>query len=156
MLFAVILTACVFASCSKDDDDNSGAASSLTMNGEAIKVKSIEGEYDPSTSFRAFTFWVNDASVINTGVYIQGTLSTKLENLSTGSDITSKLGLLMEYNRDEYITDSDFRSGNLVVQNIDTSKKVLTLEFKNLKYTNNLKKEVVLNGTLTIPYKILE
>lgn len=58
MLFAVILTACVFASCSKDDDDNSGAASSLTMNGEAIKVKSIEGEYDPSTSFRAFTFWV--------------------------------------------------------------------------------------------------
>ena len=43
MLFAVILTACVFASCSKDDDDNSGAASSLTMNGEAIKVKSIEG-----------------------------------------------------------------------------------------------------------------
>lgn len=120
MLFAVILTACVFASCSKDDDDNSGAASSLTMNGEAIKVKSIEGEYDPSTSFRAFTFWVNDASVINTGVYIQGTLSTKLENLSTGSDITSKL------------------------------------EFKNLKYTNNLKKEVVLNGTLTIPYKILE
>jgi len=121
------------------------------------KVKSIEGEYDPSTSFRAFTFWVNDASVINTGVYIQGTLSTKLENLSTGSDITSKLGLLMEYNSgDEYITDSDFRSGNLVVQNIDTSKKVLTLEFKNLKYTNNLKKEVVLNGTLTIPYKILE
>ena len=156
MLFAVILTACVFASCSKDDDDNSGAASSLTMNGEAIKVKSIEGEYDPSTSFRAFTFWVNDASVINTGVYIQGTLSTKLENLSTGSDITSKLGLLMEYSGDEYITDSDFRSGNLVVQNIDTSKKVLTLEFKNLKYTNNLKKEVVLNGTLTIPYKILE
>ena len=121
------------------------------------KVKSIEGEYDPSTSFRAFTFWVNDASVINTGVYIQGTLSTKLENLSTGSDITSKLGLLMEYNSgDEYITDGDFRSGNLVVQNIDTSKKVLTLEFKNLKYTNNLKKEVVLNGTLTIPYKILE
>lgn len=157
MLFAVILTACVFASCSKDDDDNSGAASSLTMNGEAIKVKSIEGEYDPSTSFRAFTFWVNDASVINTGVYIQGTLSTKLENLSTGSDITSKLGLLMEYNSgDEYITDGDFRSGNLVVQNIDTSKKVLTLEFKNLKYTNNLKKEVILNGTLTIPYKILE
>lgn len=104
-----------------------------------------------------FTFWVNDASVINTGVYIQGTLSTKLENLSTGSDITSKLGLLMEYNSgDEYITDGDFRSGNLVVQNIDTSKKVLTLEFKNLKYTNNLKKEVVLNGTLTIPYKILE
>ena len=154
MLFAVILTACVFASCSKDDDDNSGAASSLTMNGEAIKVKSIEGEYDPSTSFRAFTFWVNDASVINTGVYIQGTLSTKLENLSAGSDITSKL---MEYNSgDEYITDSDFRSGNLVVQNIDTSKKVLTLEFKNLKYTNNLKKEVILNGTLTIPYKILE
>ena len=100
---------------------------------------------------------INDASVINTGVYIQGTLSTKLENLSTGSDITSKLGLLMEYNSgDEYITDSDFRSGNLVVQNIDTSKKVLTLEFKNLKYTNNLKKEVVLNGTLTIPYKILE
>ena len=124
MLFVVILTACVFASCSKDDDDNSGAASSLTMNGEAIKVKSIEGEYDPSTSFRAFTFWVNDASVINSG--------------------------------DEYITDSDFRSGNLVVQNIDTSKKVLTLEFKNLKYTNNLKKEVILNGTLTIPYKILE
>lgn len=156
MLFAVILTACVFASCSKDDDDNLGAASSLTMNGEAIKVKSIEGEYDPSTSFRAFTFWVNDASVINTGVYIQGTL-TKLENLSAGSDITSKLGLLMEYNSgDEYITDSDFRSGNLVVQNIDTSKKVLTLEFKNLKYTNNLKKEVILNGTLTIPYKILE
>lgn len=113
-----------FASCSKDDDDNSGAASSLTMNGEAIKVKSIEGEYDPSTSFRAFTFWVNDASVINTGVYIQGTLSTKLENLSAGSDITSKLGLLMEYNSgDEYITDSDFRSGNLVVQNIDTSKR---------------------------------
>ena len=63
----------------------------------------------------------------------------------------------LEYNSgDEYITDSDFRSGNLVVQNIDTSKKVLTLEFKNLKYTNNLKKEVVLNGTLTIPYKILE
>ena len=30
----------------------------------------------------------------------------------------------MEYNSgDEYITDSDFRSGNLVVQNIDTSKK---------------------------------
>ena len=132
MLFAVILTACVFASCSKDDDDNSGAASSLTMNGEAIKVKSIEGEYDPSTSFRAFTFWVNDASVINTGVYIQGTLSTKLENLSTGSDITSKLGLLMEYNSgDEYITDSDFRSGNLVVQNIDTSK---TLKFHSYAF----------------------
>lgn len=157
MLFAVILTACVFVSCSKDDDDNSGSASSLTMNGEAIKVKSIEGEYDPSTSFRAFTFWVNDASVINTGVYIQGTLSIKLDNLAAGSDITSKLGLLIEYNSgDEYITDSDFRSGNLVVQNIDTSKKVLTLEFKNLKYTNNLKKEVVLNGTLTIPYKIIE
>ena len=54
MLFAVILTACVFASCSKDDDDNLGAASSLTMNGEAIKVKSIEGEYDPSTSSQSF------------------------------------------------------------------------------------------------------
>ena len=78
MLFAVILTACVFASCSKDDDDNSGAASSLTMNGEAIKVKSIEGEYDPSTSFRAFTFWVNDASVINTGVYIQVRFSARV------------------------------------------------------------------------------
>ena len=122
-----------------------------------LRSKVLKVSNDPSTSFRAFTFWVNDASVINTGVYIQGTLSTKLENLSAGSDITSKLGLLMEYNSgDEYITDSDFRSGNLVVQNIDTSKKVLTLEFKNLKYTNNLKKEVILNGTLTIPYKILE
>lgn len=158
MLFVVLLTTCIFTSCSKDDDDNnSGAASSLTMNGEAIKVTSIEGQYDPSTSFRAFTFWVNDASVINTGVYIQGTLSTKLDNLATGDDITSKLGLLMEYNKgDEYITDGDFRSGNLVIQSIDTSKKVLTLEFKNLRYLNNLKKEVVLNGTLIIPYTILE
>lgn len=158
MLFVVLLTTCVFASCSKDDDDsNSGAASSLTMNGEAIKVKSIEGQYDPSTSFRAFSFWVNDVSIINTGVYIQGALSIKLDNLTAGNDITSKFGLLMEYNNgDESITDRDFRSGNLVIQSIDTSKKVLTLEFKNLKYLNNLKKEVALNGTLTIPYTILE
>lgn len=155
MLLAVILSACMFVACSKDDD--AGAASTLTMNGEAIKIKSIESEYEPTASFRPFSFWVNDATGANSGVYIQGTLSSKLESLVAGSDITSKLSLLLEYNNgDEYVSEDDYRSGKLILQSIDLSKKVLTLEFNSLKYINNLKKDVVLNGTLTIPYKILE
>lgn len=155
MLFAVILTACVFTSCSKDDDD-AGAGSTLTMNGEAIKIKSLEGEYDPSASFDAFTFWVNDASAAAVGVYIQATLSAKLESIETGKDLTKSFGMLIQFKGgDEYVTDSS-RSGNLVVQSIDTSKKVLTLEFKNLKYVSNLKNEVLLNGTLSIPYQVVK
>ena len=37
MVLAVILSACMFVSCSKDDD--AGVASTLTMNGEGIKIK---------------------------------------------------------------------------------------------------------------------
>jgi hypothetical protein len=155
MVLAVILSACMFVSCSKDDD--AGVASTLTMNGEGIKIKSIEGEYEPTASFRPFSFWVNDATAANGGVYIQGTLSGKLESLVVGEDITSRLSLLLEYNSgDEYVSEDDYRSGKLVLQALDLSKKVLTLEFSNLKFINNLQKEVVLNGTLTIPYQILE
>lgn len=155
VLFAVVLTVCVFASCSKDDDD-AGFTSTLTMNGEAVKVSMLEGEYDPEASFRAFSFWVNDASASAGGVYIQGSLSVKLESLEAGKDLTKSLSLLLQLkNGDEYIVDGS-RSGSLTVQNIDTSKRVLTLEFKNLKYVSNLKNEVVLNGTLAIPYQIVE
>lgn len=155
MLFVVLMTACIFVSCSKDDDD-AGAGSTLTMNGEAVKIKSLEGEYDPSTSFKAFSFWVNDASSAAGGVYLQGDLSVKLESLEVGKDLTKSFGMLLQFKGgDEYVTDGS-RSGSLVVQSIDTSKKVLVLEFRNLKFVSNLKNEVLLNGTLAIPYQIVE
>lgn len=143
MSFAVILTACIFMSCSKDDD----AVFNLTMNGEAINIKSLKGEYDPSSSFY---FWINDWTMTEQ-VCFYGSLSVKLENIEIGKDLTESLSMTADIKGDRIYT---YHSGSLSVQSIDTSKKILTLEFKNLKYVSSLKNEVLLNGTLAIPYKM--
>lgn len=48
-----------------------------------------------------------------------------------------------------------YQSGKIIVKNVDSSKKVLTVEFKEAKYLSNLKKSVVINGTLTVTYKVI-
>ncbi|WP_178794075.1 hypothetical protein [Bacteroidaceae bacterium] len=169
LLFIIVLPSCIFVSCSKDDDDNSGAVSTLQMNGTPIKIYSnVDGEWD---SRDKFAFWVNDAGVIikNDGVYIQAYIS-KTDNdiknqtltINVGEDITQRLGLLLNYKQgDGYVIgDIDYLSGNVKVSEHDKTKHILTLSFENLTYDSTDDDDVsidkvVLTGTLVIPYKVI-
>jgi len=169
LLFIIVLPSCIFVSCSKDDDDNSGAVSTLQMNGTPIKIYSnVDGEWD---SRDEFAFWVNDAGVIikNDGVYIQAYIS-KTDNdiknqtltINVGEDITQRLGLLLNYKQgDGYVIgDIDYLSGNVKVSEHDKTKHILTLSFENLTYDSTDDDDVsidkvVLTGTLVIPYKVI-
>ena len=169
LLFTVVLTVCFFISCSKDDDDNSEAVSTLQMNGTPIKIYSgIDGEWD---SRDKFDFWVNDAAIIvkDDGVYIQANINktdSDIKNetltINVGEDVTNRLGLLLNYKHgDGYVIgEIDYLSGSVKVAEHDKTKHILTLVFDNLTYDSTDDDDVsvdkvVLTGTLAIPYKVI-
>lgn len=172
VLFAVY----TFIGCSDDDEPDSSSTSTLEMNGVPIKVYSnTDGEWD---SRDGFNLWVNGADVIihNDGVYIQGKISRTDDDIrnntltiNIGEDVTDRFSILLEYNHfDGYVTGwgrdnnavSTYLSGNVKVKSIDKTKHILTLEFENLTYDSTddddmSVDEIVLTGTLAIPYKVI-
>lgn len=155
-----------FAACSDDDDDNGGNTSStLTINNEAIEITDLEAEYDGGTFF----FWVNDVATTDKRVYIQAEFSTK-ESVSAGTDITSKFEILFQRNggREWFVGEgknsgssmlgegyNSYRGGNIVIKDIDSNKKTITIEFKEVQYFSNLKNTITINGTLKLNYKVI-
>lgn len=142
----------LFIACSSDDDNNS---STLTVNGQSVKFFSVEGEYDPEGSFDYFTFWINDITSTSNSIYMQATIPYTVK-LVSGVDITNDCSILMQWDGgSEYIM-GDYRSGKLTIENFDTKNKIATLKFDNYKCVSNLRNETILNGTLIIPYKVIE
>ena len=142
-----------FSSCS-DDDDNSGGKtkSTLTVDGKAIEIIDLEAEYDDG----AFLFWVNDALSTDKRVYIQAEFAAK-ENISAATDITSKFEILFQRNKgNEWFLEDSYRSGSILVKEIDNNKKTLTIEFKEVKYVSNFNNAIVLNGTLSMTYTVVQ
>lgn len=155
---SVLLILCisiVSTSCSDDDDDNidgNKTKSTLTVDGKAIEITDLEAEYDDG----AFLFWVNDALSTHSRVYIQAEFSAK-ETISVGTDITSKFEVLFQRNSGkEWFMEDGFRSGSIVIKEIDNNKKTLTIEFKEVKYVSNLNNGIVLNGTLALNYTVVQ
>lgn len=158
MLLSMITILCFglsLSSCSDDDDDdNSGGKtkSTLTVDGKAIEITDLEAEYDDG----AFLFWVNDALSTDKRVYIQAEFSAK-ENISAGTDITSNFSILFQRNKgNEWFLENGYRSGSIFVKEIDNNKKALTIEFKEVKYVSNLNNAIVLNGTLSMTYTVVQ
>ena len=154
-LFLCLFLAFSISSCSKDDEadiDNGGdTKSSLTVDGKSVEITDLEAEYEGGV----FAFWVNDALSTDKRVYIQAEFSAK-ESISAETDIKSKFSILFQRNKgSEWFMQDGYQSGKIIVKNVDSSKKVLTIEFKEAKYLSNLKKSVVINGTLTVTYKVI-
>lgn len=156
-LTVLVMVCCIsisFSSCSSDDDNNENGGntkSSLTVDGKSIEITDLEAEYENNE----FTFWVNDVATTDTRVYIQADFSAK-ESINTETDITSKFSILFQRNKgSEWFTEDSYQSGKIIIKSIDSSKKVLTVEFQDAKYLSNLKKSVVINGTLTVTYKVI-
>jgi|GEM_PF-6392611 len=156
-----------FVACGSDDDDdidNGGnTKSSLTVDGKSVEIADLEAEYEDGV----FSFWVNDAATTNKRVYIQADFSAK-ENLSAETDITSKFNILFQRNSgaEWFVGDGNkqsgaipeynsYRSGSIIVKNIDVNKKIFTVEFKDAKYLSNLKNLIAINGILVMNYKVI-
>jgi len=155
LFFPVFILLATLIACSDDDDNTS---SSLTFNGQSIKISDVEGELNPEGSWDMFTFWVNDAFFTHKSVYIQATIPYDVE-LVDGANITTDTSILMQWNDgDEYFMSNmgNYRSGKILIESMDTNKKVLTLAFNDYKCVSNLRNEAILSGTLVIPYKVIE
>lgn len=144
-----------FSACGNDDDDDiedgGNTKSSLTVDGKSVEITDLEAEYEDGV----FAFWVNDVQTTEKRVYIQAEFSAK-ESISTETDVTSKFSILFQRNKgSEWFVQDSYQSGKIIVKNVDNSKKVLTVEFKEAKYLSNLKKTIVINGTLTVTYKVI-
>lgn len=155
-LSVLVMVCCIsisFSACGDDDDiDNGGnTKSSLTVDGKSVEITDLEAEYEDGV----FAFWVNDVQTTDKRVYIQAEFSSK-ESINTETDVTSKFSILFQRNKgSEWFMQDGYQSGKIIVKNVDNSKKVLTVEFKEAKYLSNLKKSVVINGTLTVTYKVI-
>lgn len=157
-----------FASCSDDGDDEkgeTGGQSTLTVDGQSAKIDDLEAEYDDGTFF----FWVNDVATTDKRIYIQAAFTAK-ESVSTGTDITSKFEILFQRNSgNEWFVGegknssgsmlgegyNSYRGGNIVIKDIDSNKKTITIEFKEVQYFSNLKNTITINGTLKLNYKVI-
>lgn len=157
-LSVLVMLCCIsisFSACGDDDEDdidNGGnTKSSLTVDGKSVEITDLEAEYEDGV----FAFWVNDVQTTEKRVYIQAEFSAK-ESISAETDVTSKFSILFQRNKgSEWFVQDGYQSGKIIVKNIDSSKKVLTVEFKEAKYLSNLKKSIVINGTLTVTYKVI-
>lgn len=164
MIFSVSLS---FVSCSDDDDDEgeSGGQSTLSIDGQSAKIDDLEAEYDDGTFF----FWVNDVATTDKRVYIQAEFTAQ-ESVSAGTDITSKFEILFQRNggREWFVGEGKnsnssvlgegynaYRSGTIVVKDIDSNKKTITIEFQEVHYLSNLKNTITINGTLKLNYKVI-
>lgn len=168
ILLALLLTfGFIFPSCSSDDEDGgeTGGQSTLTVDGQSAKIDDLEAEYDDGTFF----FWVNDVATTDKRVYIQAEFAAK-ESISAGTDITSKFEILFQRNggREWFVGEGKnsnssmlgegynaYRAGNIVVKEIDSNKKTITIEFKEVQYFSNLKNTITINGILKLNYKVI-
>lgn len=168
-LSVLVMVCCIsisFSACGDDEDDiddGGNMKSSLTVDGKFVEITNLEAEYEDGV----FSFWVNDVTTTNKGIYIQADFSAK-ENISTEMDITSKFNILFQRNsgNEWFVGDGNkqsgvipeynsYRSGNIIVKHTDVNKKILTIEFRNSKYLSNLKNLIVINGTLVMSYKVI-
>lgn len=150
-LLVVLCFGFSFVACSNDDDGSGTINSTLVVNNEAIEITDLEAEYDDGT----FSFWVNDVATTDKRVYIQAEFSAK-ENISAGTNITSKFEILFQRNKGtEYFMEDAYQSGIITIKEIDSSKKIFTIEFKEVKYISNLRNSIILNGILKLNYKVI-
>lgn len=156
LLFAILLTTTILMGCSKDEDEQN-MPSSLTLNGVAIKINDLEGEYDPEGSWDRFTFWVNNAL---DETYIQATVSYDAKFIAN-EDITDKCDILINTGDDwanvvPDMPNTSYRSGKLIIENFDFDNRKITLRFDNYKYISDHKNVMELNGTLNMPFTIVQ
>lgn len=156
LLLVVLLTTSILVACSKDEDEQNGS-SSLTLNGVAIKINDLEGEYDPEGSWDRFTFWVNNAL---DKTYIQATISYDAKFIAN-EDITDKCDILINAGDDwanvvPDMPNTSYRSGKLIIVEFDYDKRKITLKFDSYKYISDHKNAMELNGTISMPFTIVK
>lgn len=140
MLFAVILTACVFMSCSKDDDDKSDekVEDTININGkEYLNDETASATYNSYSQSLSFEAGFSDPESLMDINYLTITCNdaASLDKLSNGMELNVKVK--------EYIRNTDIGSsynyatvgGKVVVDNV-TSESV-TLRFDDFKFTRN-------------------
>lgn len=155
-VFAAMLTACVFMSCSKDEDEQD-ASSSLTLNGVAIKIDALGGEYDPEGSWNRFMFWVNNAF---DETYLAANVSSDAKFVAN-EDITDKCDITINIGDDwaNVIPDmpnTSYRSGKLIIEKFDYDNRRIMLKFDSYKYISDHKNAMELNGTISVPFTIVK
>lgn len=165
------------ATCTNDEEneklfESGNSNMTLTMNGKLIKsYYGPSGEWD-GRLYGEFSFWVNDLTTIayNDGVYIQAKIndndSDEGFDLEAGEDVTQRLFFSLNYKHgDGYVVmgwtgDDDYRSGTLKIQALDKKKHIIVLKFNNMTFDSTNDDDtsinkIVLNGTLTINYKVI-
>lgn len=165
-LVLLLISGFGFSSCSDDEDGGeTGGQATLTVDGQSAKIDDLEAEYDDGTFF----FWVNDVATTDKRVYIQAEFTAK-ESVSAGTDITPKFEILFQRNggREWFVGEGKnngssmlgegynaYRAGNIVVKEIDSNKKTITIEFQEVQYFSNLKNTITINGILKLNYKVI-
>ncbi len=153
----LLLSLIICASCSSDDEGDEGS-SSLTLNGVALKIHDIEGEYDPEGSWNMFTFWVNNDLLSKTSII--GTIPFDA-NFVSGEDITNECSLTIYNGEDCALVIPDapntkYRSGKVFIDKFDYEKRTITIRFEQYKCLSDLKNDMVINGTLNIAFSVIK
>lgn len=147
-LLPILLMAMFVTSCSNDDDENNEFASSLTVNGNLVKITNLEGNV-PLT--KDFELWINDAT---SDFYVQGVIKAT-EAHTSGKDVTKdcRMTIALVNNEEWYNTEIEYVSGSVIIEKWDLENFKVTLAFKDYKCTSG-SNSIVLNGSVTFPTSI--
>lgn len=143
-LLPVLLMTIFVTSCSKDDDDEKNElTSSLTLNGNSVKITNLEGIANTNWDF---DFWVNDAT---SDFYIQGKIKS-LDVHTSGKDVTKdcRMTVALVNNDEWYNSEREYVSGTVTIEKWDLENFRVTLVFKDYKCKSG-SKSIVLNGSVT-------
>lgn len=150
MLFAVLLTACVFMSCSKNDDNNDGKVENTII----INGKEFLNDETASVSYSAYSQSITfDAGFSNpkslmdiSNLIVTSNDAASLDKLTNGMELNIKVK--------EFVKNTDLGSnytyatigGKVVVDNV-TSESII-LRYDDFKFTKN-------GGEYTIKGRVL-
>ena len=139
MLFAVLLTACIFMSCSKDDDnDDEKVEDTININGKDYRNdESASASYNSNNQSLSFEAgFSNPESLMDiTYLTINCSNAESLDKLSNGMELNTKVK--------EFVKNTDLGSsynyatvgGKVVVDNV--TSETVTLRYDNFKFTRN-------------------
>ena len=150
MLFAVLLTACIFMSCSKDDDnDDEKVEGTININGKDYRNdESASASYNSNNQSLSFEAgFSNPESLMDISYFtIASNDAASVDKLTNGMELNAKVK--------EFVKNTDLGSsytyttvgGKVVVDNV-TSESI-TLRYDDFKFTKN-------GGEYTIKGRVL-
>lgn len=150
MLFAVLLTACIFMSCSKDDDnDDEKVEDTININGKDYRNdESASASYNSNNQSLSFEAgFSNPESLMDISYFtIASNDAASVDKLTNGMELNAKVK--------EFVKNTDLGSsytyttvgGKVVVDNV-TSESI-TLRYDDFKFTKN-------GGEYTIKGRVL-